>query len=152
MRVELIAARAGVHRSSIYRRWRDPTGIIADLAAEVTASLEQPDTGSLRGDLAAMANQLATRLDAVGSALVRALGAWPDVRVQRTLERFWAERRTDVGRILARYGSDAEPADVLRLAAGPIHYRAVIERRPIDRHVVDDAVDAALTRAEYPAS
>ena len=99
-----------------------------------------------------MANQLATRLDAVGSALVRALGAWPDVRVQRTLERFWAERRTDVGRILARYGPDAEPADVLRLAAGPIHYRAVIERRPIDRHVVDDAVDAALTRAEYPAS
>src|SRR5580692_7338332 len=54
MSIEEIAARAGVGKATIYRRWSSK-GLLA-LDAFVTAFAEQqplPDTGTLRGDLIA---------------------------------------------------------------------------------------------------
>ena len=52
MTIEGVAARAGVGKASIYRRWPSKEDLVVD--AVVTHSLEHvvsPDTGSLRGDL-----------------------------------------------------------------------------------------------------
>lgn len=147
MRVELIAARSGVHRSSIYRRWRTPAGIIADLAHEISSGFRQPETDSLDGDLLAVAQQLADHLDGDGAALVRALGAWPERDVQEILRGFWTARRSDMAELLHRHGSSADPAAVLRLLAGPLHYQATIERSPITAAAIQDAATAATHRA-----
>lgn len=77
MTFPIIAARAGVHATTLYRRW----GSLADLLADVANSrfsgpngeVVVPDTGSLRGDLRQWATDVATDLqDPDVLALIRA--------------------------------------------------------------------------------
>src|ERR1700754_4261677 len=52
--VPMIAERAGVTPSTIYRRWGDLAQLLADTAAERLRPVTDPDdTGSLAGDLSA---------------------------------------------------------------------------------------------------
>ena len=56
--VPLIAARAGVTPSTIYRRWGDLADLLADVAVERMRPDGDPaDTGSVAGDLAAWVEQ-----------------------------------------------------------------------------------------------
>ena len=56
--VPMIAARAGVTPSTIYRRWGDLSILLADVAlARMRPDSEPANTGSLRGDLQAWAEQ-----------------------------------------------------------------------------------------------
>ncbi len=53
--VEAISARAGVGRPALYRRWPSKEAIVKDALLELAGELmPYPDTGSLRGDLAAL--------------------------------------------------------------------------------------------------
>lgn len=149
MRMELIAQRSGVHRSSIYRRWTNAAGIAADLADEFDAGQIVPDTGDLEGDLRALAEQLAQRLAGDGAALVRSLLAWPDDEVRTVMSRFWEQRRAVIAATLARHESPGDPAQVLRLLAGPLHYQAVIEGQPVSPETISNAVCAALSLARH---
>lgn len=49
--VPMIAARAGVTPSTIYRRWGDLTSLLADAAVERLRPDEPVDCGNLRDDL-----------------------------------------------------------------------------------------------------
>src|SRR5262245_27064398 len=50
--MDAVAARAGVHRATVYRRWSDVGGLLADvLDAASDDGWQPPDTASLRGDL-----------------------------------------------------------------------------------------------------
>lgn len=61
--IPVIAQRAGVNPSSIYRRWRTREGLLADMAmSRLEHDLPLPDTGSLRGDLTAWAASAAADL------------------------------------------------------------------------------------------
>lgn len=144
MRMELIAERSGVHRSTLYRRWKRPAGIIADLADDIAGTIAVPDTGDLGQDLRQLAGRLAHQLDGDGGALVRALLGWPDQEVQQHLEDFWRDRRADVGLVLQHHGIDADPALVTRLLAGPLHYRSLIERHPVDDETITAAVESTI--------
>ncbi|MBF5003387.1 TetR/AcrR family transcriptional regulator [Diaphorobacter caeni] len=54
----LIATHAGVTPSTLYRRWGDVQQLLADVAIEIIRPSVQPaDTGTLRGDLEAWAEQ-----------------------------------------------------------------------------------------------
>ena len=56
--VPMIAACAGVTPSTIYRRWGDLSVLLADVAlARMRPDTEPANTGSLRGDLQAWAEQ-----------------------------------------------------------------------------------------------
>ncbi len=56
--VPQIAAQAGVTPSTIYRRWGDLSGLLADVAVERLRPMADPDdTGSTRGDLELWAEQ-----------------------------------------------------------------------------------------------
>jgi AcrR family transcriptional regulator len=71
--VPMIAERAGVTPSTIYRRWGDLTQLLADTAAERLRPVGEPDdTGSLAGDLRAFVQQYAEEMaSTVGRALLR---------------------------------------------------------------------------------
>ena len=49
-----VAARAGVGKATIYRRWSTKEELVLAAAERVMVHVEPPDTGSLRGDLLAM--------------------------------------------------------------------------------------------------
>ena len=71
--VPMIAERAGVTPSTIYRRWGDLTQLLADAAAERLRPVADPDdTGSVSGDLHAFVVQFAEEMASpVGRALLR---------------------------------------------------------------------------------
>ena len=75
-----IARRAGVHATSIQRRWGSRENVALD--AMLTYSQEKlpiPDTGSLRSDLIAFARSIAAYLDTpLGEALARTMAATDD--------------------------------------------------------------------------
>ncbi len=48
--VERIAARAGVGKASVYRRWPDKVSIVLDALSRSPERPSAPDAGSLRGD------------------------------------------------------------------------------------------------------
>lgn len=61
--VPLIATRAGVTPSTIYRRWGDLQELLADVAVErLRPDMEPVDTGSSAGDLEAWAEQYAEEM------------------------------------------------------------------------------------------
>lgn len=147
MRIGVIADRAGVHRSSVYRRWKTPAGIVADLADDIATTSEIPDAGSLASDLRVVAERLAVNLAGDGPALIKNLLAWPDAEVQAHLSKFWRDRQDEVASILLRHGSSADAAVVTRLLAGPLHYQALIEAQPVTSNTVEAAVAAACAVA-----
>ncbi|CUU56698.1 DNA-binding transcriptional regulator, AcrR family [Parafrankia irregularis] len=72
---DAIAARAGVGKAAIYRRWSSKMEILSSAFAATQPDLvELPDTGSIRGDLLALALALLDRLDQpAGIAEIRLL-------------------------------------------------------------------------------
>jgi len=61
LRVEEVAERAGVNKTTIYRRWPGKAELVADAIREyVGGQAPLPDTGSLRGDLIAYLTDLAS--------------------------------------------------------------------------------------------
>jgi AcrR family transcriptional regulator len=71
--VPMIAERAGVTPSTVYRRWGDLAQLLADTAAERLRPIADPDdTGSLAGDLRAFVLQYAEEMASpVGRSLLR---------------------------------------------------------------------------------
>jgi AcrR family transcriptional regulator len=56
--IEEVAARADVNKTTIYRRWPTPEGLVrAALVCVAEANASPPDTGSLRGDLRAFTRE-----------------------------------------------------------------------------------------------
>jgi AcrR family transcriptional regulator len=71
--VPMIAERAGVTPSTVYRRWGDLAQLLADTAAERLRPVADPDdTGSLAGDLRAFVTQYAEEMASpLGRSLLR---------------------------------------------------------------------------------
>ena len=58
MSIEVIAARAGVGKTTVYRRWPSKEDLIVDAIDELILEVHLPDTGSLRDDLIELLVQL----------------------------------------------------------------------------------------------
>jgi len=153
--VPLIAARAGVTPSTIYRRWGDLAELLADLAAERLRPEGEPaDTGSLAGDLLAWAEQYAEEMSSeVGLRMMRdvvaATGPGPDGRSVPSPCAGYTRAQVDV--ILARAAARGEPAPhvdaVMDNVVSPVVYRAVFGPGAITGERVRELVDACLRAA-----
>lgn len=126
--VPVIAARAGVHPTTVYRRWGSVGEILADVtASRVTGDLTVPDTGSLVGDLKRWVADVAVDLsdpDVIG--LMRAsIGAGLEEGCRACV----TDRRSQLGAILERAEARGEAAPDVPDAAdhllGPLYYRAI---------------------------
>ncbi|MGW5388143.1 TetR/AcrR family transcriptional regulator [Nocardia sp. NPDC003963] len=152
-----VAARAEVGKTTVYRRWRTPTGLIADLLADMAEqSLPRAETGSLLGDLTADARLVAKTLtDPRQGRLFRAViaAATCDENTAAALRRFydvrlaeWAPCITEaVTRGEVPAGTDARA--VLSAVAGPLYYRLLASGDPIDEHAARTAAESAAAAA-----
>jgi len=142
----VIAARAGVHPTTVYRRWPS----LADLLGEVAVSrfsgdIVVPDTGSLRGDLDRWAGAVATDLnDPDVLALMRAaVGSGPGGGCACV-----ADRQAQLAAIVEREQSRGGQAPTVDLAAdailGPLYFRAIFLGEPADPAWARGLVDALL--------
>jgi AcrR family transcriptional regulator len=116
--MEAIAARAGVGKATIYRRWKSKEDLLAEALRSVAMTPDAPDTGSVRGDLAAAAQSAVSRLSADAfRVLPRLLAeAGDDPRLREAVdEALLRPRRQAIGSILRRGVERGELRDDLDL-------------------------------------
>jgi AcrR family transcriptional regulator len=152
-----IAARAGVGRGALYRRWRSKPELVFAAAVHGVALPEPPDGGSLEADLTALAHRIWAL---AGSGAARA--AMPAVALElrddpalagALEERLFAAERGYLETILARArerGELAGPVDVelvRLLLVGPLlHALLFSPGTAVDPAAVARAVTRGLAR------
>jgi AcrR family transcriptional regulator len=148
-----IAECAGVHETSIRRRWRTRENLICDALLNYSeVHLPIPDTGSLREDLAAFASELATYLTTpLGRALLHAMatrGEDPTLAEARTA--FWQARYELASAMIERAVARGELAATVdsRLALealiAPLNFRALLTDEPPDGDLPRRVADLVL--------
>ncbi|MGK5632463.1 TetR/AcrR family transcriptional regulator [Streptomyces sp. URMC 123] len=152
-----IARRAGVGKTTVYRRWGTVTGLVADLLADMAEqSLPRTDTGSLLGDLKANARLVQRTLaDPRQGALFTAViaAATCEARTAEALHRFYDIRVTEwapcvqqaVERGEVPEGTDAH--EVIRAVSAPLYYRLLTSGESLDEAAADRAAEAAAAAA-----
>ncbi|MCX4794429.1 MULTISPECIES: TetR/AcrR family transcriptional regulator [unclassified Streptomyces] len=155
--VEYVAEHSGIHKTTLYRRWGNLEGLVVDaldLAGE--DSWTPPDTGTLEGDLRALAHTTAaafTDPDTAAAPTAFVAAAFQSRRAAEALRGFYAERfarcEVIVARAVARDELDqrTDAGALVRAVASPLFFRLFITREPIDERLADQSVDAALAAA-----
>lgn len=160
-RIERVAERAGVHRSTLYRYWQTPSALARDaLVSWEAAALPHPvETGAWAADLRAMAtgfrHSLASpastallRTLAVANAVDRDLGA-------ELLEVWQHHQGTTLTDIIAKaqvrgeVDSTLDPTNVVEMIAAPFVLRALVTRMPIDASFVEAVYQLVLSATEF---
>ncbi|WP_436736215.1 TetR/AcrR family transcriptional regulator [Streptomyces sp. BBFR102] len=141
--VEAVAARAGVHRTTVYRRWRDVGGLLADvLDAAGADDWAPPDTGSLEDDLTGLNDEIHDALTArppVVPALIAASFRSP--QAAEAQRRLWDERyarcEVVVDRALARgdLPRGTAPRPLLVAATAPLYHQLLLLGGAPDPHL-----------------
>jgi AcrR family transcriptional regulator len=155
--MDSVAQRAGVHKTTVYRRWKDRESLVADAVADLaTASVPFPDTGDLGADLRSVARALVRFLSSPAGRVTLAVLLSDAGRIPRIAEaqrRFFADRfrRAEplVAGAVARgelpAGTDA--ADLIRTLIAPIYLRLLVTAEPVDETTAEHAVRVVLAAA-----
>jgi AcrR family transcriptional regulator len=154
--VDAIAARAGVHKTTIYRRWRSRDELVAAALVELASQqLEVVETGNIDRDARVLARSVARILSqASGAAVVRAMvtATQPDGR-PAIISQFWASRLQAVRPMLDRavqagqLPRGTDPAQVIGAIAAPLYFRLLVSSEPVTQRAADAAAAAALAAA-----
>ena len=149
-----VAARAGIERSTLYRRnpdrWPTIMEAIIHLAERETASFR---TGAFRTDLAGTLLNLARVLNSpLGAPLMSVAAALARGEAPGLGETFWQSRQKHLAPMFEAAIERGElPADVDRdelfaMVAGPIYFRKFIAFQPVSddwvRKIVDQVCDS----------
>jgi AcrR family transcriptional regulator len=149
--LDAVARRAGVHRTTLYRRWGTREALVLDAMLEhVRVEVPVPDTGSLRDDLLALASAGgATASAPAGGAVVRAVVAAGahDPALAAASRQFWAERLALDGAIVTRAIERGEvppgtdPEAVIEAVLGPVYFRLLVTGTRPDPEFIERIVD-----------
>jgi AcrR family transcriptional regulator len=142
--MEQVRARSGVGKATLYRRYGSKEELVKAAVAHLHGDLAVPeDTGSLRGDFAAVVADLLTSAQDTGvlTFMPRVLAdVAGDPEMHRIFSAALVEPRrrvlaTVLERAIARgeVRADADVELAIDLLAGPIVYRAIITGGNVDR-------------------
>jgi AcrR family transcriptional regulator len=158
--IQGVAARAGVAKTTIYRRWRDKDelalAVVLDMVEQV---VELPELGDTRAELTAFVTAAvevlgSTLMGRVMQGLVSDLATDPEL-ARAFRERVVSVRNAEVERLVERGiargdlrpGTDPETAHELLIA--PVYYRLLLTGRPLTPAFAKRNVDA-VRRAFAP--
>jgi AcrR family transcriptional regulator len=157
LNLDKVATRAGVGRTTVYRRWGNACGLLVDLTSELSDRLMRfEETGSLAGDLHAMADSLLAGLSdqaywAVFESTI--VSAASDEQARADLRSYY-DRQIAAGAALVERavergelpeGTDCQA--VVQAVAAPFYYRLLVRREPPDEALARQAAGAALAAA-----
>lgn len=161
--IEEVATRSGVAKTTIYRHWPERASLIIDTVRSAMGHIGTPDTGSLRGDLDAYFNgmvraDLSGRIGQLMPCVIDAASRDPEIGT--LFERIKSEREYPVTTIVERaqargeLPADLDPRVVIGTIVGPIVFRKLVQRLPVDETYVRGCLDVALAglRATRPES
>jgi AcrR family transcriptional regulator len=158
MAIERVAARAGVGKTTIYRRHPSKISLVAAAARfERETRTQTFDTGSFTGDVEAL---LSFAMDMLGSIWARVLpgilaAAADDPAVAEEVQRFFVWRRVAVADLVIRgigrgqVRPNADPELVYEMIDGPMLVRLLVTGLPLDRNFLKTVVEG-VTRSVRP--
>jgi AcrR family transcriptional regulator len=160
-----VAERAGVGKTTIYRRWPTKGTLVFEaFAADFLSGQPLPNTGSLRGDLlAALRAWIRTVKGTVtGRTLV---GLIAEAQRDPELSQVWGEHFVNGVRLQHRLmieraverkevGADVDPEVVLDLLFGPAYHRLLQSHLPLSDRFAQAIVDTVVAgvQANHPGS
>ncbi|MFD1085260.1 TetR/AcrR family transcriptional regulator [Micromonospora andamanensis] len=156
--IDTVAERSGVHRTTVYRRWRDVGGLLADVLHEARVDAwRPPDTGSLEGDLVAVNHEVHAALtaDPVTVALIAA--SFRSDQAAEALRAFWTDRYdrcADIVRHAIERGEIPAGTEARRLliaATAPLYHELVLLRAAADAHLPERVARSTATAARAGA-
>jgi AcrR family transcriptional regulator len=159
LRVEDVAARSRVNKTSIYRRWPSKVELVAAALQNHARSFESPNTGRLRDDLLEVGRHMAAKMETpLGRGLARMLQM---ERGQPELDAVIRELRAEhicaraaiVERAIARgeLPASTDPALVAEMVGAPISSRLLHSGVPVDDRFIEAVVDMVLAGARSGA-
>lgn len=143
--IALIAARAEVPPSTIYRRWKTLQQLLADVAAErFMADSEPPNTGSLQGDLEIWLEQFVDDISSgPGHALLRER-IHDTAASQRAAGYAFMNMVAIADRCTERGETAPQPDRLMDLIVAPVIYRIFFAGQAIEKPYQLELVAAAL--------
>lgn len=141
-----VAARAGVHATTVYRRWGSVAQLLNDVAtSRFSGDVVVPDTGTLTGDLERWLADVATDLaDPDTLALMRAtIGSGPEGGCACIGDRH-EQLSAIVDRERSRGGTAPEVESAVDFLLGPLYYRAIFSAEPASSDWARDLVATFL--------
>jgi AcrR family transcriptional regulator len=152
-RLDELAKRAGVAKTTILRRWPSKAAVAAAAVEQLALqTVDVPESGTLRGDLhALLTSAVAVFTNGHGAfvpRLIRESGHHAEIaELLHTVihTRRLAYRRA-LNRAIARHELDPgiDQEVIIDLLVGPMWTRLLITREPITKPYVDDIVDAVI--------
>lgn len=153
-----VAQRAGVGKSTVYRRWGSVPALVSDLLTEMAeTSLPRADTGTLRGDLMANATLVRRTLnDARQGRLFKALiaAATCDEHTAAALATFYDTRIAELAPVvvdaIARGEAPAgtDPVAVIRQVSAPLYYQFLTSTQRLTTSDAQRAVDVTIAAVQ----
>jgi AcrR family transcriptional regulator len=159
LRIEDVAARAGVNKTTIYRRWpAKPDLVRAALLSITSERFVAPDTGSLRGDLLAIARGMVTMAcSAEGHGIIRMFiteGLDPELMaIARSIRKIHEAVPRSVIEAAKTRGELAPGVDamlVFDVLSAALHHKLMMDREEIDEAFLARLVDLLLFGAGPP--
>jgi AcrR family transcriptional regulator len=157
MSIEEVATRAGVHKTTVYRRWPTKAALTADaISLHSAGAVPIPDTGTVVGDLQVLAREVVANIGTAGgsrrSRSIVAAAAASD-ELTSAMHGFWAERVTLSAQIVERAIERGElPAStdanlIIETVIGPLWVRLLLTGEPVDDDLADRIVELVTAGA-----
>lgn len=160
MTIDMVAARAGAGKATVYRRWASKNELVLDAVAYLKKgdldSVQIPDTGTLRGDLVGMIRPPtiddAERKLKIMAGLASMLSSAPDladaaneaiVEPRARINRMLLSRAVERGEIAA----DIDIQLVSLISPSMVAYRSLLQRKPVNREFLITVIDGIILPA-----
>jgi len=152
-----VASRAGVHQTSIYRRWGTKHALARDACLhQAEGALPIPDTGSLRSDLVALLNRFAAMLESPEGRVLLTLSFSQHPHVVAARRAHWRRRfgliRTIFDRAVSRgeFPRHADPIPFVQTLIAPLYLRVLITGESLEEWPSHEMIDRFLAVYAVP--
>ncbi|MDX3527371.1 TetR/AcrR family transcriptional regulator [Streptomyces sp. ID05-39B] len=150
-----VATRAGVAKTTLYRRWSGKNELVVDAVAELFGELELPDRGSLAADIEGVVLQFAAilaRPEAKSGLMAVVAESTRDEALRERIRASIVDPQKDLvleGRARARTRGELPPESdpqeasravdlIFDMVAGAVVHRTLVSAEPADEEWVSD--------------
>src|SRR3954447_15456653 len=153
LRLDALAERVGVAKTTILRRWPSKAAVAAAAVQRLALdTADVPETHNLREDLQALLSNAVATFDRgpgrFAPALIRESGHHPEIAdlLATVFQTRRAAYRRVLNRAIARHDlhPDVDQEVIIDLLVGPLWTRLLITRQPVTQALVEEIVDAVL--------
>ncbi|MDJ0596582.1 MAG: TetR/AcrR family transcriptional regulator [Pleurocapsa sp. MO_226.B13] len=152
--IEGVAARSGVGKPTIYRRWKTKSALAMDAFLEaVNPELAFPDTGSAQDDFREQMQKIVKLMKSPrGEVLASVIGCGQaeEELISAFRENWLIPRRKDAKKIFQRgvergeLRSNVDVEVAIDALYSPLFYRLLLKHQPLTEKFVDELVDVVM--------